>query len=551
MAGLDSIRRKLSAPPSLAAAGVCALRVNRAGAILDRSPAGEVLQAMWLEEAADLRGIVARTMAAGVPAEERMLDVGGVHFWVVMIPDGDECLIVARDTTLADKVTEALMKSRAMFRELLDRAVDMAFELDEQGHFIFITPAEAFGQRTEGWLGLRAADVFWSDGTVPARDPFAARMATSFDAVPVSIEGQEKRWVQFGVHPQADEAGHVRTVRATCRDVTKRYRAERQTKLDNLRMSLLQRITEVLNTEESAQDLLDSASRILADILRADMVWAVVKYQEGLVPISMEGTQHDLIDFESIWGALEANEPGVQTIDCDGRRHLAIRLERGDIGLGMVIVSRDTDANPWSAQEEQLLNAVAGVLTAAFGKAELIDKLYRLSSKDELTSLLNRRALAETIERRLRHQGRTGQAGCLLFIDLDYFKEVNDTLGHAKGDEALVLVASHLQSIIRPCDYAGRYGGDEFIVWLEDVSADVALAKGQSLLDAMPKVRELLGNTGLKLSASVGVCATVAGKDIDFDDLADRADQALYRVKHSGRGGIAIAAPIHDAAGEG
>jgi len=541
MSLLRSTRKNVEALPGLGGTQVCAIRVSRKGQVLDQSRSATVLADMWLSGEETLHAASESAFATGEPVEERIADHEGARFWIVLIPEGDACLIVARDTTLTDRMTEALMKSRTMLRELLDGAADMAFEIDTAKSFIFLSPGEAFGVPTDDWLGRRATEIFWSDGVVPARNPLSATEPTNFDAVPVSFEGQAKRWLHFTVRPQVNEDGKILSLRGTCRDMTKRYLAERQTRLDNLRLSLQQRITELLNTEESAQDLLDSASKILADILRADMVWAVVKYREGLVPVSVEGTHYDILDTESIWQTLSVSEGKVAAIDGDGRQHLAIRLERGGEGLGMMIISRNTDANPWSAQEEQLLNAVAGVLTAAFGKAELIDKLYRLSSKDELTALLNRRALGETIDRRLRHQGRTGQHGCLLFIDLDHFKEVNDTLGHAAGDKALRLVADHMQAIIRPCDYAGRYGGDEFIVWLEDVNGDHAAEKAQRLIDFMPEVRVKLGKPELQLSASVGICVTEAGQDLAFLSLVQRADAALYEVKKAGRGAIAFA----------
>ena len=170
----------------------------------------------------------------------------------------------------------------------------------------------------------------------------------------------------------------------------------------------------------------------------------------------------------------------------------------------------------------------------------MIDKLYRLSSKDDLTGLMNRRALVETIEARLKHQARTGQAGCLIFIDLDHFKEVNDTLGHQTGDTALRIVADLLQNMIRPCDYAGRYGGDEFVLWIEDVDSDTAAEKVRGLIEAMPAIRAEIGDPSLRLNASIGICRSIPGADFSFEDLADRADAVLYDVKAAGRGDIAI-----------
>jgi len=253
-----------------------------------------------------------------------------------------------------------------------------------------------------------------------------------------------------------------------------------------------------------------------------------------------------MLDLDFIWSSLEEADLCVHEIEGDARNHLALRLERAGQGIGMVVIGRDTEVSPWSRQEFQLLDDIGDVLTAAFGKAELIDRLYRLSGKDELTDLLNRRAFGEVVERRLKHQCRTGHAGCLVFIDLDHFKEVNDTLGHKAGDEAIMLVADKLQQIIRASDYAGRFGGDEFILWLEDADETTAEAKARQLLDYMPSVREKIGNSELKLGASVGICRSTPGVDLKLVSLTERADAALYEVKKSGKNSVAFAPPLDD-----
>lgn len=542
--------RKSGGDASLGEAEACALRIAPDGSILDRSPSAEPLAALWHMADPSLRSLVEDVFARGLPAERRREAPDSTH-WLVAMPSSDSVTLVARDTTLHDKVTEALMKSRSLLKELLDAAADLAFEVDSDGIFRFITPGEAFGIRTEEWLGRDAHKFFWPEGDTPARNPFASNVVSHFDAVPVQFEGQERRWMHFAVHPKLDDAGNRLALRGTCRDMTARFLAERKARQDSLRFTLLQRITSGLNKFETAQELMDTASEALIDVMRADMVWAVVQYSEGLVPISMMGTRQEILNLDGIWRSLEGSEAASTVVASEDRDHLAIRLEFGGSALGMVVISRDTSASPWSVQERQLLDGVAGVLTAAFTKAQLIDRLYRLSSKDDLTGLLNRRALVETIEARLKHQARTGQAGCLLFIDLDHFKEVNDTLGHQTGDQALRMVSAKLQSMIRPCDYAGRYGGDEFVLWIEDVSSDVAAEKARALLEAMPGIREALGDPCLRLNASIGICQSQAGADFSFEDLADRADAVLYNVKASGRGDIAVEEGVPLVAGEG
>lgn len=539
---VNLFKRKSGLSGDLSHSKSSAFRVSAKGEVLDQSPSAEPLVALWTAEGETLlHSSVHEALTSGLPVDARLDEGDGATYWLVAVPQGKECVVVTRDTTLPDKVTEALLKSRSMLKELLDATVDVAFELDEHQNFRFVSPHQAFGMQTENWLGHSATRIFWPAGDAPVRNPFLAMKEGQFENVLVQF-GEKQRWLQFNIHPQFDGEGNKTGVRGTCRDMSQRYLAERKTKQDGLKFMLLQRITRILNTAESAEELIDSASDALQEMLRADMVWAAMKYQEGLVPTSIVGDYREILDLDAIWASLEASEDPVVATEGDSeRQHLALRMNRGDKALGMMVVSRDTVVSPWSDLEVELLGDVVEVLSAAFGKAELIDTLYRLSSNDELTGLLNRRALSDTIERRLKHQCRTGLSGCLVFIDLDHFKEVNDTLGHKAGDDALRLVADKMQSMIRPCDYAGRYGGDEFVIWFEDMDGQVAAKKARALIDAMPDIRKEIGGGSLRLNASIGVCPSLAGIDHLFADLADRADEVLYKVKEAGKANVAVA----------
>jgi len=549
MVNVNPFKRLTRKEPSLEGAAVCAVAIDADGVILDQSKTADNLVALWHIQEPSLKKAVAEAFETGLPCECRLGTQGTANYWVVVTPQAGRVLLVSRDTTLTDHITQALMDSRALLKELLDTAVDFSFEVDDQQRFRFVFPKEVYGIETEKLIGLEADKVFWPRGNGPSRNPFTSSTEKTFDAVTIEIGGVKKD-VVFTVKPRLDETGQLSGVCGTCRDVSTRVEKDRQTRRDNVRLAVQQRITQILNASENAHELLESASRELVDVLRADQVWAVIRRKDVLVPVAVQGGGEEILNLEEVWQQLAMTEGKIQAIESDGQNHLAIRLDRGGVGIGMMIVGRDTEVSPWSEQEERLLEQVADILTAAFGKAELIDRLSHLSGRDELTGLLNRRALREFVEQRLQHQCRTGDAGCLVFIDLDHFKEVNDTLGHKAGDEAIKLVADFLQQVIRPSDYAGRVGGDEFVLWIEDVSEDIAAEKARRLLEYMPKIREQLGNPSLGLGASVGICRSVPGEDLDFTVITDRADAALYKVKKSGRNDIAFAqAPSESARG--
>jgi len=540
MVKINLFKHKNNRAASLKEASACVIAIDEHGSLCDQSESAFTLAGFWLQGNKELITLVDGVRATGLPAENRITEASGSNYWVVASPQGEKILVLAHDTTMPDQMLGALLESRTLLKSLLDAAVDFSFEVDELQVFRFVSPKDAFGYNAEGWIGQSASDLFWPRGNQPARNPFTCYQAQTFDSVAVEIGGA-LRSVTFSVSPSLDEDGKFKGVRGTCRDVTTRVEKQKQTQQDNLRLSLQQKITEILNATENAQDLLTSASKELIDFLRADLAWSIMKYNDRLVPAALCGESVESLDFESIWEQLEETGQGVHQIEDQDRVHLAIQLKQGDNSIGMIVISRDTDVSPWAKQEVKLLEDVVDILTVAFSKAQLVDRLYRLSGKDDLTGILNRRAITEVVEQRLQHQCRTGQSGSLMFIDLDNFKEVNDTLGHAAGDDAIKMVAKALEVIIRSSDVAGRFGGDEFVVWLEDAGPEIAERKARMLLDEMPGIRKKLGNSNLKLGASVGICQSVPSVDLTFVELTERADAALYNVKKTGKNNIAFA----------
>jgi diguanylate cyclase (GGDEF)-like protein/PAS domain S-box-containing protein len=160
-------------------------------------------------------------------------------------------------------------------------------------------------------------------------------------------------------------------------------------------------------------------------------------------------------------------------------------------------------------------------------------QLERQALHDPLTRLPNRLLLMDRARQALArlHRGRSPVA--LLFIDLDRFKAVNDTLGHAAGDELLRLVASRLLDVLRDSDTVARFGGDEFVILAEDLDGDAeAIAVAERVLHALEEPFEV-GDAEISIRASVGV-AVAHDPAADADDLLREADMAMYRAKGAG-----------------
>ncbi len=172
--------------------------------------------------------------------------------------------------------------------------------------------------------------------------------------------------------------------------------------------------------------------------------------------------------------------------------------------------------------------SIGEMWAVAVSKAQLYAGAYH----DVLTGLANRRLLLESFESRPHSERDFTRA--VLFVDLDRFKQANDTLGHSVGDKLLTLVAQRLTAAIGPGDTLARVGGDEFVVLLDGVSGpDDALRTGSNLLNALGAPFDVEGHE-LLLSASVGISLYPEHGE-DLATLQERADRAMYSAKSQGR----------------
>ncbi len=183
------------------------------------------------------------------------------------------------------------------------------------------------------------------------------------------------------------------------------------------------------------------------------------------------------------------------------------------------------------ARAEAMARAAAATIRA---QAERIARLERLALTDEMTGLLNRRGIEGRLEERLSEARRHGEAGVVMFFDLNGLKRLNDTFGHAAGDEAIRLVGHCLKRAVRTSDSVGRLGGDEFAVVMPRCDAGYGLSKAAKMGQAVARLVLDWQGERIPLSASVGL-ASFTGHEQATALLAE-ADAAMYRDKRAVKG---------------
>jgi len=169
----------------------------------------------------------------------------------------------------------------------------------------------------------------------------------------------------------------------------------------------------------------------------------------------------------------------------------------------------------------------------------LQEKLVVQATRDHLTGVLNRGTVIEMGQRELAHAERKGEPAALIVADVDNFKRVNDTYGHLAGDAVLCETAKRLTSRLRSYDVLGRYGGEEFVIFLPGCTDSDARSIGEELRAAVASEPIPTEAGPVRITMSFGLTATKPGDSAKWEDLVRLADEALYRAKRGGRNRVA------------
>ncbi len=424
---------------------------------------------------------------------------------------------IARDITKRAQAEHALLQSRQQTQQYLNIVGVMLVALDAEGR------VQLVNQKGCEMLGAAETDILgkdWIEHFLPERIRKDVRenviQVMKGNIAPVEYmenailtRSGEEREVAWHNAVLRDESGRITGLLASGEDITKRKRAEAQ-------LSLAAKVF-----EQSGEGIIITDAQL--NIIMVNQAFtAITGYSEadalGQSPRMLASGRHDQAFYRAMWEAI--SEQGRWQGELWNRR------KDGSLYPELLSIIRVLDAQ---GEVTHYIGISSDITQHKASQA----RIQRLAHFDPLTGLPNRALLSDRISHELSAAQRHHTQLVVMFVDLDHFKNVNDTLGHRIGDALLIAVAARLESAVRDVDTVSRQGGDEFVLLLPDTDADGAAHVAGKLLElgAQPYQVESFELT-VTLSIGIALYPVDGG---DFEALSQCADAAMYRAKHDGR----------------
>jgi two-component system cell cycle response regulator len=369
------------------------------------------------------------------------------------------------------------------------------------------------------------------------------------------------------VRTQLRASGQLRQARAALHDTAAELERVREDAMSNRRLvDILHEVTGELSATEIYRILARRVARAL-EISHCSVVLARPGDVVGTVAAAHEDASiHDvdirLDRYPEIAAALEAGRSVLvedarihplfggmremltregKTLDIRSVATIPFAIDRWRTGV--LFLRTDRDERQLNADDVEFADVVIRAAVAAIRRAQALEttradnrRLEALATTDPLTRLLNRRALLDRLTAEVDRARRFDGALSLLLLDVDHFKQINDTAGHLVGDSVLRQLGAVLEDAVRKVDIVARYGGEEFVVILPETASDGGVVFAERLRERIASVPFDVGvDQPVHLTVSVGIATFPSPRVASTEDLFARADEALYRAKSGGR----------------
>jgi diguanylate cyclase (GGDEF)-like protein len=471
---------------------------------------------------------------------------------------------IARDITQQKQMENELRDSAQAYRSLVENLPDLVVRYDRECRRVYFKPfglqtADATATETRHQIAFK----HWH-GDIPLEDYKAKLRQVMENGVPINFfltwsspSDAHMIYYDMRIVAESNAGGQIIGVLVIARNITA---IKNQESVEKIRSSIFEHLVRGKELEE----LLDEITRF-ATIAIDDSHCSILLLNETTQNLAIAATSRQLpkeyVDFIEkfavgknigICGCVAAkSEIGiVEDIEkekaCQPCRHMALQaniracwsvpiLAPHGKALGIVTVYSDRIRKPTDQQLEQLRQI--GYLTALVAEHKHYEyTIKKQASYDTLTGLTNRRLFADRLREEIAKAKRDHTHLGLLFIDLDHFKQVNDTLGHEYGDRLLVEAAQRIRSCVRESDVVARFGGDEFVALIINVnSPDILGRVAHNIVDMISQPFQF-NDYSAQVSASIGI-ANYPDDSHELEELIKFADSAMYAAKKKGRNG--------------
>ncbi|WP_306521295.1 sensor domain-containing diguanylate cyclase [Rheinheimera sp.] len=424
----------------------------------------------------------------------------------------------------------------------IDLLLDMICVVDQQGHFVYVSASaeSILGYPIRELIGRRMIDYVWSDDREKtlqqAERVMAGDAITNFEN---RYRHKEGKPVFLSWSARWSQSDGVRV--AVARDIS-------QVKQAQARQNAVYAISEAAHQSDDLAQLYQQIAAIVAALLPVQHFIIAMpddetaqwqcRYQQLLTcAATAQVAPPDIKKFcVQVAQQLEVQQ---WPADCEEAGWLALPLQSGS-GLQGVLLLHPGAGQDYSAEDIALLTFVTAQISAAIERRTMLARLEQLALHDSLTGLANRTLLHDRLQLALQRASREQRPLALLYLDLDRFKLVNDSVGHQAGDVLLQQTAQRILRAVRQTDTVARFGGDEFVILLEQID------QKSTVLKIAEKVRQallppfMLAGQQFCVYPSIGI-ALYPEHGQDSRQLLLRSDVAMYSAKHKGGNQIVLA----------
>jgi len=529
-ADLESIQDNVGMPIIVTDGQLRVTRFNAAAEVLfkmHRGLIGEALDRLLLPRGMEHLGASAsEAVARRRPYEGILAGDGREYLLRITLMFGDTDAVIGVIISLLEqtdllRTSRLLQESESRLRAVLDHTEILIAIKDVSGHYLYANPrySEYFGSDDDAMIGKTDGAFLKPEQAKRFRDEelIALRRHERIDTLEQTATLQGVRWLAFARFALLDATGNVYAVCVQAEDVTEKRHADEQLRL----------AARVIENAAEAIIITDADQRI---VTVNDAFTHITGYSiedvRGQRPSVLSSGNHDADFYRAMWAQISAQ--GTWRGEIDNRR------KSGEVFTEWLTI------NIIRNNEGDIVNYV-GIFSDVSELREARRQLEFQAMHDPLTELPNRALFNDRARRAVARAQRRGQPFAIVFIDLDNFKDINDSFGHECGDRVLREVSRRLVEAMREPDTVARLGGDEFVLLVEELrdgEIEYLVERCRSALDA-PFID---GGREQRITASMGI-AIYPEDGNEVDELLKSADAAMYQAKQAGRDTYTFSSP--------